>query len=173
MPELDLDHLYDAHASAVFAFAMTLMRAEAEARDILQEVFVKFARHPPAAPLHDPRGYLLRMAHTRFIDRRRQEAAAGRMRQRLSEEKTSLFAPADDPDTRLFREALESALAELPADQRAVVHLKLWEGRTFEDIATLLDIPFHTATSRYRYGLGKLRARLLDLYQEIRHLPQP
>ena len=49
-----------------------------------------------------------------------------------------------------------------------VVHLKLWEGLTFEQIAIALDIPLNTAASRYRYGLDKLRARLRPLYDEIK-----
>jgi RNA polymerase sigma-70 factor (ECF subfamily) len=48
------------------------------------------------------------------------------------------------------------------------VHLKLWEGRTFEVIADLLGIPPNTAASRYRYGLDKLRSRLRPLYEELR-----
>jgi len=59
-------------------------------------------------------------------------------------------------------------LGELPAEQRAVVHLKLWEEFTFETIATALDISPNTAASRYRYGLDKLRDRLRPLYEEIK-----
>jgi RNA polymerase sigma-70 factor (ECF subfamily) len=47
------------------------------------------------------------------------------------------------------------------------VHLKLWEGLTFEEIAGTLEIPVNTAASRYRYGLDKLRDRLRPLYDEI------
>ena len=49
-----------------------------------------------------------------------------------------------------------------------MVHLKLWEGLTFEAIAELLEIPLNTAASRYRYGVDKLRQRLRPLYEEIR-----
>jgi RNA polymerase sigma-70 factor (ECF subfamily) len=49
-----------------------------------------------------------------------------------------------------------------------VVHLKLWEGLTFEQIAGALDIPLNTAASRYRYGLDKLRGRLRPLYEELK-----
>ena len=49
-----------------------------------------------------------------------------------------------------------------------MVHLKLWEGLTFEQIAELLGIPLNTPASRYRYGLDKLRERLRPLYDEIR-----
>ena len=83
-------------------------------------------------------------------------------------EPAPIFAPASEPDERAFREALGAALGEIPVDQRAVVHLKLWEGLTFEQIAELLGIPLNTAASRYRYGLDKLRERLRPLYDEIR-----
>jgi RNA polymerase sigma-70 factor (ECF subfamily) len=78
-----------------------------------------------------------------------------------------VFAPADDPDSETFRRELDAAFAELPPEQRAVVHLKLWEEMTFESISRTLDIPLNTAASRYRYGLDKLRARLRPLYAEI------
>ena len=63
---------------------------------------------------------------------------------------------------------MAAALGELPPDQRAVVHLKLWEGLTFEAIAATLDLPLNTAASRYRYGLDKLRDHLRPLYEEIK-----
>ena len=62
---------------------------------------------------------------------------------------------------------MAEALVELPPDQRVVVHLKLWEGLTFEEIAHTLDIPANTAASRYRYGLDKLRERLRPIYEEL------
>ena len=48
-----------------------------------------------------------------------------------------------------------------------MVHLKLWDGHTFEQIADALDIPANTAASRYRYGLDKLREQLRPLYEEL------
>ena len=60
------------------------------------------------------------------------------------------------------------ALADLPSEQRAVVHLKLWENLTFEQIAEALDISPNTAASRYRYGVDKLRDQLRPLYEEIK-----
>ena len=49
-----------------------------------------------------------------------------------------------------------------------MLHLKLWEGLTFEQIAGALGISPNTAASRYRYGLDKLRDRLRPLYEEIK-----
>ena len=68
----------------------------------------------------------------------------------------------------MFRDELAGALAGLPPDQRAVVHLKLWEGLTFGEIAAIQDISPNTAASRYRYALDKLRERLRPIYEEIK-----
>jgi RNA polymerase sigma-70 factor (ECF subfamily) len=56
----------------------------------------------------------------------------------------------------------------LPEEQRTVVHLKLWEEFTFDEIAAALGISANTAASRYRYGIDKLRARLRPFYDEIK-----
>jgi RNA polymerase sigma-70 factor (ECF subfamily) len=102
------------------------------------------------------------------VDRVRRRDSRSRTADRLAAESLELFAPAADPDEAAFRHELAAALGELPEEQRSVVHLKLWEGRTFEQIANLLDIPAITAASRHRYALEKLRDRLRPLYDEIR-----
>ena len=75
---------------------------------------------------------------------------------------------SDDPTAAARAERAMIAQMRSASDQRAVVHLKLWEGLTFERIAGLLEIPLNTAASRYRYGLDKLRGQLRPLYDEIR-----
>jgi len=165
---MQLERLYDEHADALFGFLLNLTRSEADTRDALQEIFRRLALRPELmAGVRDERGFLLRMAHNQVIDAIRRRAARDRKHESQALETAGLFAPASDPDAATFRAALESALAELPPEQRAVVHLKLWEGLTFERIAEAMDIPLNTAASRYRYGLDKLREHLRPLYAEI------
>lgn len=165
----DLQRLYDDHAQALFAFLLNFTRQEADARDVLQELFLKLGRHPHL--LHhitEPRAFLIRLAHNQAVDLMRRRATRQKNYDQLAAESDSVFAPSDDPDDTTFRLNLAAALAELPAEQRAVVHLKLWEGMTFEAIAETLCIPPNTAASRYRYGIDKLRERLRPLYDEIK-----
>jgi RNA polymerase sigma-70 factor (ECF subfamily) len=161
-----LARLYDAHAPALHAFALELTRCEADAADLLQEIFCHVAERPALLRgVRDERAFLLRMLYTRFVDTTRRRAVRQRFAE--SEPEPALFAEPADPDEAEFRASLASALGELPEDQRAVVHLKLWTGLTFEQIAATLDIPANTAASRYRYGIDKLRALLRPLYEEI------
>lgn len=165
----DLDPIYDAHAQALFGFVLSLTHNEADTRDLLQELFIRLARRPDLmAGVRDERAFLLRMAHRMFIDFHRRRASRGRTHDKFGEEGACCLAPAVDPDTVEFRIKLDRALALLPPNQRVVVHLKLWEGATFDAIAHTLDISPNTAASRYRYALDKLRHELRPLYDEIR-----
>ena len=169
MPPPDIERLYDDHGQALFAFLLNFTRNEADTRDVLQEVFIKLARQPELLDgVREERAFLLRLSHNAAIDLIRRRGTREKNHEQLAAESANVFAPASDPDEQSFREALALALGELPPDQRAVVHLKLWERLTFEAIAEALDIPLNTAASRYRYGLDKLRERLRPLYEEIK-----
>jgi RNA polymerase sigma-70 factor (ECF subfamily) len=164
----NIERLYDDHASALFAFLLNVLRNEADTQDVMQELFVKLARRPALLEnVREERGFLLRMGHNLAIDLMRRRATRDKNYDQLAREPLPLFASGTDPDEQTFREKLAEALGGLPADQRAVVHLKLWEKLTFEGIAETLEIPANTAASRYRYGIDKLRERLRPIYDEI------
>jgi RNA polymerase sigma-70 factor, ECF subfamily len=167
--EFDFQRLYDEHAQALFAFLLNFTRDEDDTRDLLQQIFVRLAREPDLVRgARQQRAFLIRLAHNTAIDLMRRRGTRAKYHEQFGAERSSTFAPADDPDEQAFRQALSDALGELPAEQRAVAHLKLWEGLTFEQIAETLEIPPNTAASRYRYGLDKLRERLRPLYDEIK-----
>jgi|SRR5580658_314103 RNA polymerase sigma-70 factor (ECF subfamily) len=164
----EIERLYDDHAPSLFAFLLNFTRDESDTRDLLQEIFVKITREPALLyGVQNERAFLIRLAHNLAIDLIRRRDTRNRTKENFVVEKIPLFAPVGDPDEAFFRKELAVALGELPEDQRAVVHLKLWEELTFEAIAEALDISPNTAASRYRYGLDKLRDRLRPLYKEI------
>ena len=170
---LDIERLYDKHAQPLFAFLLNLTRDEADTRDLLQEIFVKLARGGNLlAGVRDERAFLVRLAHNAAIDLMRRRGTRDRTRENFVAERISPFAPTDDPDEKLFRDELSLALGQLPEEQRAVVHLKLWSDLTFDAIAAALGISPNTAASRYRYGLDKLRERLRPLYEEVKKSEQ-
>ena len=165
----DIERLYDEHAQPLFAFLLNFTRDEQDTRDVLQEILVKLAREPRLlAGVREERAFLIRLAHNAAIDLMRRRGTRDRTKENFAAECISPFAPTSDPDEKVFRDELVVALGELPEEQCAVVHLKLWEGLTFEEIAAVLEIPPNTAASRYRYGLDKLRDRLRPIYEEMK-----
>ena len=172
--EMDLERLYDVHAQALFAYLLNFTRNEQDTRDALQDVFVKLARNPKALQdARDERAFLIRLAHNAAIDLIRRRGARARHHEQYGLDHLVPFAPSADPDEEAFRAELGACLGELPSEQREVMHLKLWEGLTFEQIAAALEIPPNTAASRYRYGIDKLRELLRPFYEEINEGRRP
>jgi len=161
----ELERLHDEHVAAMFRHGTALLRDEAAVRDILQDIFLKLAagRANPAG-MEMERAYLLRMVHHAAIDRMRRDKVR---RAHAGNAPAEIFERSPDPDREAFRLRLESALAELPVEQREVVVLKLWEERTFDEISHICGIPLNTAASRYRYGLDKLRGLLRPVYEDL------
>lgn len=167
MPHPDLEHLYDAHAAGLFHYLLGFTKSEPDAKDLLQEIFVKVASRGGTEALRDPKAFLFRMAHNLAIDwtrRRRSRTNADRL---LAAERSHGHQIAGDPDQEILATGFAAALATLPDEQRSVVELRLWEGLSFEAIAEAQAIPMNTAASRYRYGIDKLRGLLRPLFEEL------
>src|SRR5580658_7145434 len=102
--DLDMEQLYDDHAQALYAFLLNLTRAEADTRDLLQEVFVKIAGEPSLLDgVRQPRAFLIRLAHNAAIDLIRRRGTRDKTWENYAAEEISIFAPTDDPDGKLFR----------------------------------------------------------------------
>ena len=140
----------------MFAFLVNLTRSDADAADLLQEVFRKAGRMPRVS-IRAPRRYLLRIAHNAFVDLVRREVRGQVALEELREEGDAFWVEPTDSEEA---EEMLQFLARLPEEQRAVVHLKIWEELTFREIAKTLGIPANTAASRYRYAIDKLRGSL-------------
>lgn len=161
----ELERLYASHAEAAFQFLLSLTRSEADTKDLLQDLFVRLAKKLPAEKaINNERSWLLTIAYRIFVDFCRRRGAYTKAMDRLALEPLDFFDSDPDPDEAAFRKTVENALDTLPPEQRGVVHLKLWGGLTFDEIARVLEIPANTAASRYRYGLDKLRTALRPLY---------
>ena len=116
--------------------------------------------------VREMRAWLLRMAHRLAIDASRRRNSHRQAVERAAAEPAELFATTDEAGDQAFREAVASAMRELPEEQRAAVHLKLWEEMTFAEIAATLGVSANTAASRYRYALDKLGDLLRPLHDE-------
>ena len=164
-----LEQIYDEHGQALYAFFLNLCRSEADAHDLLQEVFVKLARQPSLLDdVRDERSFLFKLAHNMFLDFIRRRFTRDKYHEQAGLDFDGLFESPTDPDAKEFSHRLVAALGHLPRKQRAVVHLKLWGDMTFESIGDALGISANTAASRYRYGIDKLRAELRPVYEDCR-----
>ncbi len=61
---------------------------------------------------------------------------------------------------------IAKALAQIPEEQREVIVLKFFEELTFKEIASVCGISINTTTSRFRYGMKKLRSLWEEHYEK-------
>jgi RNA polymerase sigma-70 factor (ECF subfamily) len=163
-----LERIYDEHAQALFSFLHNFTCSEADTRDVLQELFCKIAQRPSMLDtVREERAFLLRMAHNLAVDFMRRRSTRDKNHAQFAKEPLPGFAEPVAADAGCVQESIAAALEMLPPEQRAVVHLKLWEDATFEAIAETLRISANTAASRYRYAIDKLRQQLRPIYEEI------
>ena len=154
MEPMELEDAYDRFARAIYGHALALTGHRADAEDALQNVFVKLARRGGSlASIADLEAYL-------HVAVRREALRLVNRRPRLSAESefTLLAARNGLPAEEVVRVNL--ALRDLPAEQREVVILHLYDGLTFRRIGEILEIPADTAASRYRYAREKLKESL-------------
>ena len=145
--------LFDEHAGGLYRYAVVILADPAAAEDAVQEAFVRLAivldRRPRFQPTIPYLRTIVRNECYSLLRKRRRLAgtpASGALLERVSPEATE--------EERLL---LESALRVLPPEQREVVYLKVFEGLTFDEIATATGVPLNTAASRYRYAMDALR----------------
>ena len=152
MPKLTLESLYDAHADAIHGFLLHITRDSEDTRDLLQATFVRLAKQTDGLePIKRPRSYLFRTAHRLWLDLVRERKRRQQRHHRMEHEQPVFMEPTSgDLD---LHQLLSHQLAQLPSEQRSVVHLRIWEDLSFSEIASLLEISKSTAVSRYRYAL--------------------
>ncbi|MBT5926163.1 MAG: sigma-70 family RNA polymerase sigma factor [Verrucomicrobia bacterium] len=164
-----LEQTYDKHAQSIYAFLLRFLGDEADVRDVMQDLFCRIARNPDLIrEARDERALLIRMAHRQAIDAIRRRDARSRAHIAMGEHQSDWQKQSTESDEQTIQLRLEDAVKTLPKDQSIVIHLRLKEEMSFEQVAQTLDISPNTAASRYRYGIEKLRNLLKSLYEEIK-----
>ena len=150
-----LADLYDRFAGTLFRHAAMILADRVAAADVVQNVFLKLAKAGSGCDV-EWQAYLRRAVRNECysVMRTRRRDIVIAIDAALLE---SVEGVEERPAERL---ALEQALQQLPAEQREVVHLKVWEGMTFQEIADLTGESLNTAASRYRYATERLRRTL-------------
>ena len=145
--------LYDTHGAALYRYAVMLLADAAAAEDAVQQVFASLLRQGGRIRLDNEAHYLRRAVRNEcYSSRRRPRFDA------LDDEHASFLEPAGaDLPAIEERITLEAAIRSLSIDQREVVHLHVFEGLTFQEIADALGESINTIGSRYRYALKNLR----------------
>ena len=153
-----LEAVWELAGRRLYAIALWRTGNEADARDVVQDVFVRLAsRRHDLKDISSPGVWLLTVTHRAAIDLTRRRAV------RAAEPigNADLVAGrGNDPHRDAEAARLSGALSRLPAPQREAVSLRHLAGHSFREIAAITGVPTFTAASRCRLGLARLRQLL-------------
>ncbi|HEY5971876.1 MAG TPA: RNA polymerase sigma factor [Pseudoxanthomonas sp.] len=158
------EQLYSRHRGRLYRFLLRQLRDPALADEIFQDTWQRVigsrASWKPDAAFTT---WLFRIAHNRLNDHWR--ALKHRPAAPVdAEERAARVPDPDTPERNLSefeqRRRLQLAMAELPEEQREVLHLRLEQELTLEEIGEITGAGRETVKSRLRYAMDKLRTRL-------------
>jgi RNA polymerase sigma factor (sigma-70 family) len=158
------EELYRRYGSGAYGLALRVTAQDALAQEVVQDAFLALWRAPEA---YDPsrgafRTFFLSLVHHRAVDAVRRE-----QRLRARTERASNLEPADGEDVAnevvegaylgLRRREVRAALQTLPPEQRQVLEMAYFGGKTQVTIAEELGIPVGTVKTRTLAAMRKLR----------------
>ena len=162
--EAALAEVYDQYSSYVYGLAARVTADRRAAEDVTQEVFSYVWQRPQQ---FDPirgslRSWLGVITHRRAVDWVRHEAAGRRAEVRLGEEAVVAPDVEELATSLLTAERVRAAVSELPPEQRRLVELTWFQGRTYREAAADEGLPAGTVKARLRRALQAIAVALDD-----------
>jgi RNA polymerase sigma-70 factor (ECF subfamily) len=156
--ERALGEIYDQFASFVNGLATKVTCNRHAAEEITQDVFVTIWEQPERfdADRGSLRSWLGTLSHRRSVDWVRREEAR---RRREDREANTHVAPPDIAEmatSMVIAERIRVAVDALPPEQREALLLAYFGGKTYRQVAEVLEIPEGTAKSRLRLALHRI-----------------
>jgi len=154
--DLDFERLVEEHHAPLYRFALSLTRDESEASDLVQETFYIWAAkgHQLTNPAR-VKTWLFTTLHREFLGKRRRLARFPH--HELTEVETELPDVPPAPPERLDWTVLADCLAKVDPVFQAPVALFYLEDYSYDEIATILEVPLGTVKSRISRGVGQLQ----------------
>lgn len=164
------------YGKRLFGFIRSRVKNDADAEDILQDVWYQLSSIIDTEPVEQLSSWLYKVSRNRIVDKNRKlKPQSLEDLAYLDEEGEMVFpeallADGMDPEAELersyFREAFFAALKELPEKQREVFVWNELEDMTLREIADNTGDNIKTIISRKRYAVAHLRERLKNIYDE-------
>ena len=165
--------------SRLLSFIRRRVPNEFDAEDLLQEVLFELVQaHRLLQPVDYVTGWLFRVARNRITDmfrKKKPEAFADLLVENEEGEALNfedlLPSPEEGPEAVYLRglllDELETAVTDLPEEQRAVFVAHEVEGLSFKELSAATGVNVNTLLSRKRYAVLQLRERLQRIHDEF------
>ena len=168
--------LVEKYRRPLYGYIYNMTGGSEDADDIFQETWMRAIRRLPRFRHDNFVGWLVRIAHNRFIDGVRKQKPGFSLDEDAYGESAgtrgSNFAgcsasPTETVANRELGAKIRRVVHALPTEQREVFVLREEAGMPFKEIAAIQRTSINTALARMQYALRKLREELRDDYNDL------
>jgi len=169
-----LSTLIERHQSKIYGFIYSKISDRDISNDVFQDTFIKVIKTLKSRAYNEEGKFLpwvMRIAHNLIIDHYRKTKKMPMFRET---EEFSIFSIMSDDsltiENKIIHEQVEMDLKklieELPADQKEVLVMRMYQDMSFKEISETTGVSINTALGRMRYALMNLR-KVIDKHQII------
>ena len=181
--ERNIEEIIVEHQPRLKSFIRKRVANKEDAEDILQDVFYQFIKTVESTrdPIEQVAAWLYRVARNTIINKgkKKQEEelpvfqhdedgnVLNEIYEFLFDNDNSVATPETEYLRSLVWQELETALSELPPEQRIAFELMELEGLSAKETAEITGVSVNTLLSRKHYAVKHLRKQLEGLYKDI------
>jgi RNA polymerase sigma factor (sigma-70 family) len=160
MTEKEYNDCVNLHADNVYRFIVKNLRHEEDARDVVQSAFEKLWIHRQEVDSSKIKSYLFTVAYNQMIDHIR-KAKRVYLKEEFREDSSVSNKPYNNA-----KAILQEALGKLNETQRSLVMLKDYEGYSYEEIGTIMNL----SESQVKVYLHRARLQLKEYIVKVENV---
>ncbi len=171
MPEVskatDITVLVSEHESELLRYASRLLRGREEARDAVQEAFIRLVRklrESNPGTIENPRAWLYRTTRNYCFDYLRSKRVKCEIA--LEEDPAKFAGTADEPDRETAKTEetamLRKIINQLEPRDREIIALKLEHRKSYKEIAEIMDLSVSNVGFILHNAMKKIRNRFKE-----------
>lgn len=160
MTEKEYNECVTKYADNVYRFILKNLRHEEDARDVVQTAFEKLWRNRQEVDGAKSKSYLFTVAYNQMIDHIR------KIKRIYLKEEFKEEAKIYDNQINNVQEVLQEALSKLSETQRSLVMLKDYEGYSYQEIGTIMNL----SESQVKVYLHRARLQLKEYIVKVENV---
>lgn len=146
------------YSGRLYGYALKYLKSEADANDIVQDVFEKLWKNRKKVELPKAKSWLFTCAHNGLINMIKKNS-------RMSYQEKTISADVTECHSKSFemKEVIEKSLALLPPVQKSIILLRDLEGYNYKEIGEILDLSEAQVKVYLFRARNKIKKQLKDL----------
>jgi RNA polymerase sigma-70 factor, ECF subfamily len=157
------ERVFKEHFKGLHSYAFTIIKDEADAEEIVQNVFYKlWERREQMAELQSVNAYLYRSVYNESLNYLKHQKVKMAYQSHTVHSSPQASNPADSASLKELETKIQTAMNDLPEQCRTVFQLSRFEELKYREIADRLGISVKTVENQMGKALKVLRTKLAE-----------